>query len=174
MRELSPERLEGCVEQLFRRMAAMYGRLFADMWAGSDLADVKAIWAEDLSPFCWRQIEWAMEQCKATKDFPPTLPMFRGFCLQAPRPEAPKALPAPEIHPNVVAARQAEAEAMARQVLAPKVDHKAWATLHRADWLAGRNVRMIVVEMASDALGERWHTDNGRRECSPAYGAEAA
>ena len=39
IRTLSPDRRELWVERIFARMAAMYGRLFADMWAGADLAD---------------------------------------------------------------------------------------------------------------------------------------
>lgn len=63
---------------------------------------------------------------------------------------------------------------MSGLAFAPKEPNKDWAKLHRADWLAGRSVGMIAVEMASDALVEHWHTDNGRRECSPTYGADAA
>jgi hypothetical protein len=40
--------------------------------------------------------------------------------------------------------------------------------------MAGENLLMVQVEMASDALKERWHAENGRRECSPIYDAEAA
>ena len=35
----------------------------------------------------------------------------------------------------------------------------------RADFLAGRSLMPIQIELASSALGERWHTDSGRREC---------
>ena len=54
---------------------------------------------------------------------------------------------------------------MAAQVAAPRVDHKAWAKRLRAEWLAGRSLMPIQIELASSASGERWHTDSGRREC---------
>ena len=43
---------------------------------------------------------------------------------------------------------------------------KEWARHLRADFLAGRRLMPIQIELASSALGERWHEDNGRRECS--------
>ena len=42
---------------------------------------------------------------------------------------------------------------------------KDWAKRLRAEWLAGYSLMPIQIELASSALGERWHTDNGRREC---------
>ena len=43
---------------------------------------------------------------------------------------------------------------------------KDWAKRLRAEWLAGYSLMPIQIELASSALGERWHTDSGRRECS--------
>lgn len=43
---------------------------------------------------------------------------------------------------------------------------KDWAKRLRADFLAGRSLMPIQIELASSALGERWHTDSGHRECS--------
>lgn len=51
---------------------------------------------------------------------------------------------------------------------------KDWAHKLRVRWLAGENLLLVQTTMASDALKERWHADNGRRECSPIYDAEAA
>lgn len=51
---------------------------------------------------------------------------------------------------------------------------RSWARALRARWMAGENLLMVQVEMASDALKERRHADNGKRECSPIYDAEAA
>lgn len=173
MRELSTDRLASCVEELFRRMSAMYGRLFADMWAGSTLTDVKAVWAEDLAPFCWQQIAWAMEQCKATKDFPPTLPMFRQLCQQAPRPELPKALPSPGPDEKTRQNRAAEIEQQAKAV-ASATPGKEWARKLRKEWISGINLLPIQIAMASDALEEAWFvTDDRKRAVKPREAAAA-
>lgn len=82
------------IERLFSRFSAMYGARFADMWGGSNLADVKAVWAQDLGRYSGKQIAWALELTK-TKPFPPTLPEFADWCRQAPR-ELPVALPEPK------------------------------------------------------------------------------
>ena len=127
LRELCQERQESWVERIFVRMSAMYGRLFAEMWAGVDPAEVKATWIDDLAPFCGQQIAWAMEQCKS-RDLPPTLPMFRSLCQQAPRPAAP-ALPAPVVPVEEAQRRVQEASAKA---LAPRPDGLAWARVKPA------------------------------------------
>lgn len=54
---------------------------------------------------------------------------------------------------------------MSGLAFAPKEPSKDWAKLHRADWLAGRSLLMIQVEMASDALGEVWTEEAGKRVC---------
>ena len=125
LRELSMEKRVLWVERIFARMSAMYGRLFAEMWAGTDLGEVKAIWADDLSPFCGTQIAWAMEQCK-TRDLPPTLPMFRGLCQQAPRPEA-QALPAPRVAREVAQERAMELRRAADRISSQAAGSTAWA-----------------------------------------------
>ena len=172
----------GWVRKLFAELQGNYGTRFLDMWRsgvtdtnGDDvgLQNAMDMWAEKLAGF--RERPDAIRRVLDTlPKHPPTLPEFVELCRTSCPKQEVKALPAPDVPPAVIAARKAEAEDMARQVLAPKVDHKAWAKLHRADWLAGRSVGMIAVEMASDALVEHWHTDNGRRECSPTYGADAA
>lgn len=125
MRELSPERRVSWIERIFARMSAMYGRLFAEMWAGTDLEEVRDVWVDDLSPFCGAQIAWAMEQCKG-RDLPPTLPMFRSLCQQAPRPEA-VSLPAPQVPRDVAQARAQELRNAAEQIATRAFDGLAWA-----------------------------------------------
>lgn len=63
---------------------------------------------------------------------------------------------------------------MSGLAFAPKEPSKDWAKLHRADWLAGRSLLRIQVEMASDALREVWTEEDGKRVCRPRYEAEAA
>lgn len=54
---------------------------------------------------------------------------------------------------------------MSGLAFAPKEPSRDWAKLHRADWLAGRSLLMVQVEMASDALREVWTEEDGKREC---------
>lgn len=172
----------GWVRKLFAELQGNYGTRFLDMWRSGvtdtnnddvGLLNAMDMWAKKLAGFRGRP-EAIRRVLDTLPQNPPTLPQFVDLCRQAcPMPEH-KALPAPEIPPSVIAARQAEAEAMARQVLAPKVDHKAWAKLHRANWLAGRSLLRIQVEMASDALREVWTEEDGKRVCRPRYEAEAA
>lgn len=177
MKELSPERLASCVENLFERMATIYGsRLFAEMWDGQDLSKVKAAWAEDLALFCWAQIAWALEQCKANHDFPPTLSMFIRLCRQAPRPEALNALPAPDAVRDSIQRVQQVAETAPKrdEMFAYAKPGRDWARRLRARFLSGEKLTFQQIEMASDALGEVWAGEGKGRTCAPRYEAEAA
>jgi len=70
---------ESWIEKLFSRLSAMYGRKFADLWAGCNLAEVKAVWAEDLAGCSGEEIKRGLDACK-TRTFPPTLPEFLMLC----------------------------------------------------------------------------------------------
>ena len=164
----------GWIRKLFAELQGNYGTRFLDMWRsgqtnidGDDvgLQNAMSLWAEKLGGFRDKP-EAIRRALDALPEHPPTLPRFVELCRACcPGPEH-KALPAPGLTPEQIAERQAGAEAMAAQVAAPRVDHKAWAKRLRAEWLAGRSLMPIQIELASSALGERWHADNGRRECA--------
>ena len=154
------------VESLLARMLAIYGQKFRSQWADVPAESMRETWAVALGRFDGERIKWALDQMIATCPWPPTLPEFAALCRQAPRDE-PAKLPAPDVPPAVIAARQAEVEDMARQVLAPKVDHKAWAQKLRTRYLAGERLMMAQVSLASDALGETWTDEDGKRACRP-------
>jgi hypothetical protein len=72
------------IERIFALMLASYGTKFTDLWRGTDLVAVKAMWAEKLGGFA--------DKPKAIKDalnalderpFPPTLPEFLNLCREA-------------------------------------------------------------------------------------------
>jgi hypothetical protein len=67
------------IERIFTRLSAFYGSKFADLWGNSDLANVKAVWSEELSAYSGDEIAAALAQCK-TRDWPPTLPEFLKLC----------------------------------------------------------------------------------------------
>lgn len=153
-----------------------------DMWRsgqadtnGDDvgLQNAMDMWAEKLAGF--RERPDAIRRVLDTlPKHPPTLPEFVELCRTSCPKQEVKALPAPDVPPSVIAARQAEAEAMARQVLAPKVDHKAWAHKLRARYLAGERLMMAQVSLASDAMDETWTDEGGKRVCRPKREAAAA
>lgn len=90
--------------EIFQRFVGMYGApRVADMWRGTDIDAVKAIWTADLLPFSRRQIAGAFEKLKdIATDFPPSLPSFRALCRsvqgsQNPLHQPALPLPAPDL-----------------------------------------------------------------------------
>lgn len=149
--ELSREMQLGWIEKLFGRFEAMYGRVFVDMWAAANIAAVKAEWADDLRYYTGAQIAWALDQCRATCDLPPTLPKFLGLCRAAPRPEAVAALPPPNVEPEVAAARAAEVRQAAANAVGRKPGH-AWAIRILEEIAAGVLFPAVSEQFAVEAL----------------------
>lgn len=162
----------GWVRKLFGELQGNYGTRFLDMWRsgqtdtnGDDvgLQNAMALWAEKLAGF--RDRPDAIRRVLDTlPPHPPTLPEFVALIRQScPKPEH-KALPAPDVPPAVIAARQAEAEAIAAKVAA-NVPSKAWAHKLRSRYLSGERLMMAQVSLASDALGEVWTEEGRKRVC---------
>lgn len=135
---------------MFARFEAMYGRTFADMWAGTNIAAVKTEWAENMRFYTGLQIAWALDQCRVSSDLPPTLPRFLGLCRAAPRPEQ-KPLPAPKIEQEVAAARAAEVKRQAHAAIGRHHGH-AWAVKVLDDIAAGIVLPNISEQFAVEAL----------------------
>jgi len=91
------------VDRLFSRLALIYGSQWLSMWQGSEINEVKSLWAAELAVFSERleAIGWALERLP---ERPPNLVQFKALCREAPRAEAP-ALPLPDRDP----ARMAQA-----------------------------------------------------------------
>jgi hypothetical protein len=73
------------VDRLFARFVALYGsQKVGAMWADADLAEVKMVWAVQLSRFNPQSIKVAL-QCliDSGREWPPTLPEFIEACRQA-------------------------------------------------------------------------------------------
>lgn len=155
--------------EVLQQLASDYGMAAVRAkWEGLTPLQVKANLAKRLGKHSWGAIRRALDAApNRFPDFPPNTGQLVALCESFEPVKPHNALPAPDIPPAVIAARQAEAEAMARKVIEPQRDHKAWARKLRAEWLAGRNLGMQQQIMGSEAMRERWHTDNGKRECSP-------
>lgn len=99
------------IGRLFGRMEALYGSLFLDRWKHCDMANVRRVWAEELSGFHDQpaMLAHALRSLDSVP-MPPTLPEFLALCRQAPRPQH-LALPAPEVPVEV---RKERARTVAR------------------------------------------------------------
>ena len=164
----------GWVRKLFAELQGNYGTRFLDMWRsgqadtnGDDvgLQNAMDMWAEKLAGF--RERPDAIRRVLDTlPKHPPTLPEFVELCRTSCPKQEVKALPAPDVPPSVIEARQAEAQAIAARV-SGNVPSKAWAHKLRARYLAGERLMMAQVALASDALGETWTDEDGQRACRP-------
>lgn len=67
------------VESLFNRMSGMYGKKFADMWQGSDIDTVKALWAEEMGKLSGEELKRGYGALM-TRDWPPSLPEYVKMC----------------------------------------------------------------------------------------------
>ena len=71
------------VDHLFRVLLAMFGRQWADMWAGCDIADVKAEWARALHGLDNEAIRLAIDAMRNQgRQFPPNQSEFVALCRQ--------------------------------------------------------------------------------------------
>lgn len=106
LRQLSTELQQGWIERLFSRLAALYGAAFGRQWQGTNLADVKAVWAEKLGGFTASNIASALQSCDE-RPYPPNLPEFIELCRNHARRQGPQslALPAPKLTPEELSER---------------------------------------------------------------------
>lgn len=105
---------ERWIEELFDRMAAMYGAKFADQWRGIDPAKVRAMWAEKLAGFADKPqaIKSALDALDE-RPFPPTLPEFLQLCREAAK-RVGNSQPALPLKPDPERAKAASARLMAQ------------------------------------------------------------
>lgn len=136
------------IDRLFKRLAATYGARWDASLGQTPIADVKTVWAHELSFFSGQlhRIAWALdnlpERC-------PNVIEFKNICRQAPSP-ALAALPPPP--PKADPARVAQA--LQKLVDTPaQVDHKAWAHAILRDVQGGIRRNPTVVLFARQALG---------------------
>ena len=70
------------IDALFTKLLAFYGSKFLDMWANTDIDEVKKIWAVEIRKLTTEQMRAGYEQL-ATRKFPLTLPEFIELCKPA-------------------------------------------------------------------------------------------
>lgn len=106
LRQLSTELQQGWIERLFSRLAALYGAAFGRQWEGTNLSDVKAVWAEKLGGFTAQNIAAALQSCDE-RPYPPNLPEFIELCRNHARRQGLQSLslPAPQLTAEELAER---------------------------------------------------------------------
>lgn len=139
------------VEALFSRLTVRYGAPWLALWAGVDLAAVKADWSNELAGIGADAIKYALDHLPP--DRPPTVGQFRLLCLN--RPPAAPALPAPKPDPEV-----------ARKALAAiNVSPSGRAALQWAHELRKRD---IAGERLTKAQRDMWRAALKNEQAEPA------
>lgn len=136
------------VNEIFQRLALVYGHDFLRRWEGLDMGAVKADWARELSGFARnpQAIKHALDNLPPAQ--PPTVLQFRALCIGRPETAGP-ALPAPKADPNVVAA----VAQVGKRI--EGVNPKAWAHRMRViESAPGNNLTAAQRAMWRAALGE--------------------
>lgn len=71
------------VDRLFQKLHTMYGKHWADLWAGVPIDAVKDEWARSLTGISPDAMRMALDSMMSSgKTFPPTLPEFVSLCRQ--------------------------------------------------------------------------------------------
>lgn len=141
------------MERLFDRLAATYGAGWERSLGGSPIADVKTIWAHELSGFETRLycVAWALENLPERA---PNVIEFRNLCRRAPfHDESPALLPEPKADPARVAAELAKLSSLRATVTGNGKDMKAWAYRLKARDDQGEKLSRYQRECYRTALG---------------------
>lgn len=124
------------VEALFAKLAARYGTLFTDRFAGVPHNVLVSEWASELAGFAGEEIRRGLDGCRDLK-FPPTLPEFLALCR-------------PPIEPHT-----AYAEAMQNMAQRDRGENPAWS--HPAIyWAAAQITYWELRQSTYSAIRLRW------------------
>jgi hypothetical protein len=130
-RQPKPRLSDELVDYIFRYLASIFGSRLADLWSGTNQADVREMWAVKLGGFSVRAIKRALNGADQLAK-PPDLPMFKSMVSQeearmianTPRIEGPR--PSPEQQ------RERAAELAAKPIGAGPDDKLEWAKRPRS------------------------------------------
>lgn len=144
------------VNELFKRMARMWGNTFLDKWPQDDLEGVKAEWGKGLRKLSPTELKSGVDALLTLK-FPPSLPEFYGLCKQMRLHEMPRAealtdqsrADADTVHANV--SRMREALGPMQRSPEPTAEW-AYRMLMRGESATGKQLTFEVIRCASDAI----------------------
>lgn len=139
------------IDRLFHLLLLAYGSSWSSKWEGVPMAEVKAEWASCLAFASADQMRRALDHCKTSSPYPPSLPEFATLCKAfAPPPDTRNLLPPPRggtIHPSV----QAEITKLLDHTR--KQDPKDWARRILKEHADGTYRHIIGIQKAREALG---------------------
>lgn len=138
------------IDRLFIRLSATYGAAWDRNMGSSPIADVKTVWAHELSGFASRlhDVAWALEHLPERS---PNVLEFKAICRRAPAPEMPR-IEVAMADPELVKAELAKLQPLKQGFVAQRED-KGWARalVKRAE--AGDPIRPLALKFARQALG---------------------
>ena len=138
------------VDRLFQRLAATYGANWDRSLGIAPIADVKTVWAHELSNFGDRltAIAWALENLPTRC---PNVIEFRNLCRLAPMPEAQR-LPEPKADPERVREELAKLAPLMRRPAA-QIDGRDWARrILQKHEARARNYSPYTINMAREVM----------------------
>lgn len=136
----------GTIDQLFKKLGAVYGAAWDRSMGSAPINDVKTEWSSQLSRFNRADLEWAIEHLT---DRCPNVIAFRELCRQAPRPDAPR-LEAPAPNPQVVAEHIAKQTGVMQAIATTRHNPKEWAPRIMARLKNGEKISPTIVKMARE------------------------
>lgn len=144
-RKVPPDLVE-LLAKVLRRMVATYGKRFWAQYQGAEEADVRIVWARELSGYVERQhaVAWAFENLP---EDPPNAIGFRNLCRRCPAQPTPE-LPEPAVDPAIVAR---ELQRSAQLLKTAPADPTAWADKILQRKAAGEHVPRGVLTHAAAA-----------------------
>lgn len=140
------------VDRLFTRLAATYGAAWDRSLGQTPIADVKSVWAHELSGYAQNlaAIAWALENLP---DTPPNVLQFRTICRRYAPPDSPR-LPEPKADPERVRAELAKLVDLKARVQSQGRDGRGWARSIMARYQACERINPTVLRFAREALRE--------------------
>lgn len=160
---------ERWIERIFAEMSATFGSRFADLWRGTDLAQVKAHWAKKLAGFQDKPeaIKGALdslESCPRPPDLPEFLRMCRTVAGRTGNLAATTvALGYQPSFEELEKGREITASAVKALRKPDDFDKLGWAKRLRAEYLSGTYLIPAQILRASAALGEVWENRTCRQ-----------
>ncbi|TGB34419.1 hypothetical protein C6946_07075 [Burkholderia thailandensis] len=144
------------VNELFKRMARMWGNAFLDKWPVDDLEGVKVEWARGLRKLSTSELKSGVDALLTLK-FPPSLPEFYGLCKQMRLHEMPRAealTDQTKADPETVCANVERMREILAPLSAPREITAEWAykLLMRGKSRSGKALTHEVIRCASDAI----------------------
>lgn len=142
------------VDHVFTVLEATYGAAWVRSVGTAPIADVKTIWAHQLSNFTHskqakKSIMWAL---RSLPEHAPNAVAFRNLCRQAPAADATLALPEPAADPARVAVELANLVHVRRPAIIGQ-GMKDWAHRLKARHEAGERLNPNQIRCYTEALG---------------------